>query len=524
MARVYLPGLISSARILITLLPTVGFLLSLQMAIMLHRHDIVDHDNRVVNVQKEDMFKYYDFIIIGAGSAGAVLANRLSENPKWNVLLLEAGKDEHVLADIPFAMPALHITEMDWQFTTEKDKGYCLAMRDGICAWPRGKVLGGCSTVNAMLYIRGNKKDYDSWEKMGNPGWSYESVLPYFKKSEDMKIPEFMNGTYHGTGGYLTVEKYKFKLPITKLFLDAGKDLGYDIRDVNGEKQTGFTESHGTLRNGLRCSTAKAFLRSASKRKNLHVSTESHVEKILINDRTKRAHGVLFNKNGEKVAVYSNREVILSAGSIQSPQILMLSGIGEEKQLKEHGIKVKVNLPGVGYNLQDHVAMGGRPYLYDEKHKMGLNLEHVLGEESIRQFAYEHDGPLYDLPECEAMAFVNTKYANKSEDWPDIQLFLGAFSDNADGGLFWKRDIRLGDDSFASIYEDIIFKPAYSAVPLLLRPKSRGYIKLKSKDPYDKPLIYPNYYTHPQDIKVMVKYSILYKIIKAIFIIIISLM
>lgn len=501
---VYFPGLMSSARILLSLMPSFGFLLAVHMAIMRCRPDIVDYNNRVRDVSAKDMHQFYDFIVIGAGSAGAVIANRLSENPHWSVLLLEAGDDEHVLGDLPMLMPALHLTEKDWQFRTEPDEGYCLSMKDGVCAWPRGKSLGGSSAINAMLYARGNKRDFDIWEDLGNYGWSYDKILHYFKKSEEMRIPEFRDDPYHGKDGYLSIEYFRFRQPLYKYFMSAVQEMGYGIIDINGETQTGFCTPQGTLRDGLRCSTSKAFLRPASKRKNLHISMHSFVEKILIDETSKKAYGVQINKNGEKMEVYARNEIILSAGAIQSPQILMLSGVGNAEHLLSNNIKPLVHLPGVGENLQDHVAFGGNPYLYEENEALGLKMETVFSDETINDFVDKHEGLLYNLPECEVLGFVKTKYANQSDDFPDIQIYMGAFAYNSDGGLFAKRDLRLDDNMYAAVYEDIIYKPAYSAVPMLMRPKSRGYIRLKDNDPYSKPLIYPKYFEHPDDLKVLV--------------------
>ena len=275
-----------------------SLVITMRMAISLIRHDIVDSENRPQDIDLNEMKEHYDFIIVGGGTAGSVLANRLSE-VNWTVLLLEAGGDEPLISDVPLLFPTLQLTNLDWQFKTEPSGRFCLAMNEGRCNWPRGKVLGGSSVLNAMLYVRGNKKDYDRWESLGNRGWKYEDVLPYFKKSEDMRIDEYMDSPYHKTGGYLTVEEFSYKTPISKAFVVAGKEMGYDVTDVNGERQTGFTMSPGTLRNGLRCSTAKAYLRPASKRKNLHISFYTHVEKIIIGPYNKTAQGVVFTKNGE---------------------------------------------------------------------------------------------------------------------------------------------------------------------------------------------------------------------------------
>ncbi|KZC09320.1 Glucose dehydrogenase [acceptor], partial [Dufourea novaeangliae] len=369
---------------------------------------------------------------------------------------------------------------------------------------------GGSSVLNAMLYIRGNKKDYDEWERLGNPGWNYESVLPYFKKSENMTIEEYKNSPYHSTGGYLTVEYFKHRTPIVDYLVKAGKDMGYDVVDSNGPKQTGFTFSHGTLRDGLRCSTAKAFLRSVSKRKNLHVSLQSTAEKIVVyKGKCTSYSSVQFRVESKLYKVKARREIILSAGAVQSPQLLMVSGIGPKDHLNEVGIPLVHDSPGVGQNLQDHISIGGMVYLIDppanytgEEH-FSFNLPKTLTVNAFKEFTMNHNGPLYAYPFSEGMAFINTKYANKSEDYPDIQLFLSTITDNTDGGIFVKSDCNVNDEFFEKMYQNILFQDGYQIMPLLLRPRSRGYIKLRSKDVHQPPIIVPDYFKHPQDLNVL---------------------
>lgn len=407
-------GTYSAMRIALSYGPEFSFLVFLRFLIVLLRHDIIDRENRVEIVSTRNMLDSYDFVVIGGGSAGSVMANRLSENGNWTVLLLEAGGDETVLSDVPLVFPTLQLTAMDWQFKTEPSSSYCQGMNNNQCNWPRGKVLGGSSVLNAMLYVRGNKRDYDNWKELGNDGWGYDDVLPYFIKSEDIAIPELIGSKYHGKGGYLTVERFRHNTPIGKYFLEAGRDMGYKEVDVNGARQTGFTYSHGTLRDGLRCSTAKAFLRSASRRKNLHVSTHSVVEKILIHETTKTVYGVKFRRGVRSHIVYVRNEAILSAGAVQSPHLLMLSGVGPKKHLEEVGVQVICDSPGVGKNLQDHVAIGGLTYLVDAPHEcpeptgLAFVLPRFVTMSTIKQFLNEKRGPLYNVPECEAMAFVNT--------------------------------------------------------------------------------------------------------------------
>ncbi|XP_078051782.1 glucose dehydrogenase [FAD, quinone]-like, partial [Augochlora pura] len=506
-----LAGWLTSLRIGITTVFEIPILILLEVMILLYRPDIGDYQSRVKPMSVLNLRDEYDFVVIGAGSAGSVIANRLSENGNWTVLLLEAGSNEPEISDVPLMTTLMQSTPQNWRFKTEPSKEYCQAMNDRQCNWPRGKVLGGSSVLNALLYVRGNKKDYDNWEKLGNPGWNYDSVLPYFKKSEDMRIEEYENSSYHQTGGYLTVEHFRYRTPVENYIVKAVTEVGYNIVDVNGPTQTGVTYSEGTLRDGLRCSTAKAFLRPASKRKNLDVSIHSTVEKILISEEVdaKTAYGVQFRVGLINHKIRAKREVILSAGTIQSPQLLMLSGIGPKDHLNATGLHTVHDAPGVGQNLQDHVSIGGMIYLvdpatnYTKEDPFAYNLFKSYTEKAVKDFAINHTGIMYSLPLVEAMAFINTKYANETEDHPDIQIFLSSMSDVSNGGLFIKSTMNIKDDFYAYMYENIIYKTSYTGYPLLLRPRSRGYVKLRSGDVNDHPIIVPNYFQDPHDLNVL---------------------
>jgi len=269
----------------------------------------------------DEILEEYDFVVIGAGSAGAVVANRLSENESWKVLLLEAGGGENLNSEVPGLLFGLFNSPFDWMYKTEPSEDQIISstLQGRSVNWPRGKALGGSSTINGVVYARGNKKDYDSWQEQGNDGWSFEDVLPYFKKSEDNRIEELTNSKYHSTGGYLTIEASKGYSNMFDDVMHACKQfLGYNS-DYNGEKQSGCVYYQSTTRNGQRCSTAKAFLKP--KRSNLHVSPFSLVHKIIIHPETKEATGVLYKKRGKLVTVSAKREVVLSAGAIGSPQV-----------------------------------------------------------------------------------------------------------------------------------------------------------------------------------------------------------
>ncbi|KAL0266697.1 UNVERIFIED_CONTAM: hypothetical protein PYX00_009170 [Menopon gallinae] len=462
-------------------------------------YDLFDPEGRPFHVK--DLRREYDFIVIGSGAAGSVLANRLTEIPSWNVLLLEAGGHESEITDVPLLSLYLHKSKLDWRYRTQPSNTACQAMEDKRCCWTRGKVLGGSTVLNTMLYIRGNRRDYDQWEALGNPGWSYEDVLPYFLKSEDQRNPYLANNKYHATGGYLTVQDSPYNTPLGLAFLQAGQEMGYEVRDVNGEFQTGFALYQFTMRRGTRCSTAKAFLRPIRLRPNFHLSLWSHATKILINPDTKRAYGVEFIRDGQHHVVYAKKEVILSAGAINSPQLLMLSGIGQRQQLQKFGIPVIVDAPGVGENLQDHIAVGGIIYLID--HPISLVMRRLVNLNTALRYAFLEDGPLTSSVGLETVAFITTKYGNQTDDWPDIEFMLTSSATNSDGGEQVRKAHGLTQEFYDEAFSSINNKDVFGVFPMMLRPKSRGRIVLASRDPLRYPLMYHNYLTHPDDVRVL---------------------
>ncbi|XP_046455615.1 glucose dehydrogenase [FAD, quinone]-like [Daphnia pulex] len=448
----------------------------------------------------------YDFIIIGAGAAGAVIANRLSEVADWNILLLEAGGDETILGQIPLFAASLQLTNMDWQYKTEPQDNACQGYANRKCNWPRGKMLGGSSSLNYMLYVRGNKLDYDNWRDIyGCDGWGYDDVLPYFVKSEDNQNP-FLAGTkYHGKGGYLSVGEPAFRSPLGAAFIQGGVEMGYKNRDCNGEFQTGVMFPQGTIRRGTRCSTSKAFLHPARKRKNLHISLNSRVLKVVIDPVTKVATDVQFEKGGRMYFVSSKKEIVLSAGSIASPQILMLSGVGPKDHLEEKGISpVIADLP-VGENLHDHVGIIGMVFLINEPYSVLTS--RLLSFPVLLNYTIFGGTAMSLLGGVEGLGFINSKYAKAEADYPDIQLHFGSGSEISDDGSSLRYAHGFTDEVWNAYYKPIMKKDTWTIFPYNLRPKSRGYIRLNSKDPYDKPLINPNYFSDPlkEDIKVTVE-------------------
>lgn len=306
---------------------------------------------------------------------------------------------------------------------------------------------------------------------------------------------------FYSKGGYLTVQDSPYVTPLGVAFLQAGEEMGYDLCDVNGEQQTGFAFFQFTMRRGARCSTAKAFVRPIQLRENFHLSLWSHVTRVLIDPQNRRAYGVEFIRDGRKEVVFVRKEVILSAGAINSPQLLMLSGIGPRVHLEQLGIPVIEDSPGVGQNLQDHIAVGGLVFPID--YEISIVMNRMVNINSALRYAITEDGPLTSSIGLEAVGFISTKYANQTDDWPDIEFMLTSSSTNSDGGSHVKNAHGLTDEFYNEVFGKINNHDVFGVFPMILRPKSRGYIRLRSKNPLDYPLLYHNYLTHPDDVAVL---------------------
>ena len=442
----------------------------------------------------------YDYIIVGAGSAGCVLANRLTEHPNTTVLLLEAGPvDTKTEIHIPLAWSQLINSEVDWYYRTTPQKNSFLASREQRSYWPRGKVLGGSSSINGMIYARGSPTDYDTWAEMGADGWTFDDVLPYFLKSEDSQLG--IDSKYHSTGGPLTVSYPSYSTVAAKAFVEAGRELGYRVGDYNGESPFGFSIGQMTIRNGKRCSTATAFLRPAMERSNLYIGTGIMVRKVLFKDN--KAVGVSYIQGSDNVegSVKARREVILSAGAIGSPHILMLSGIGPSSHLQEAGIEAKLDLP-VGKNLYDHLMIPLTFTVRPESsiHQHTLHKDDVLSLKNIFQYYALGTGPL-STSSVEALAFLDSG-VDKDLNSPDLQLHFF-------GGVGSDMGERLGVDldklkvlSDAGI--DDQGRQGFVIVPILSQPKSVGELYLNTTHPFDRLIIDPHYLEDPYDVKVLV--------------------
>jgi choline dehydrogenase len=414
-----------------------------------------------------------DYIIVGAGSAGCVLANRLSEDPACRVLLLEAGGDDDAVAiRTPGLFFQLQDSPYDWGDRTQPQQTL-LGRRIFV---PQGKGIGGSSSINYMIYMRGNRRDYDHWASLGNTGWSFDEVLPYFIKSETNSA--FTDG-YHGGSGPLKVTSHPQLSPVTRCYLDAAQEAGIPYNpDFNGERQEGCGPLQRTINDGIRCSVATAYLHPARHRPNLSVIDHAHATTLLFNND--RVMGVQYLRFGVVEQAYASVETILSAGAFRSPQLLMLSGLGPARELERLGIDVRQDLPEVGKNLQDHIHARVRCELTRPLTFAALSVE----EKDAASGHYESvgTGPL-SSNFLEAGCFVNSRSDN---DYPDLQLFLfgNLTPDYPEAGTPSRHGIAL--TSYVN------------------RPRSTGQVTLSSADPLDRPRVDPNYFSDPDDLRCLV--------------------
>ncbi|MCU7553856.1 choline dehydrogenase [Alteromonas sp. ASW11-19] len=414
----------------------------------------------------------YDYIIVGAGSAGCVLANRLSENSDHKVLLLETGgSDKSIFIQMPTALSIpMNTDKYAWQFHTDPEP----YLNDRTMHCPRGKVLGGSSSINGMVYVRGHAHDFNEWEEEGAKGWGYQACLPYFKRAESW----YLGGdTYRGDDGPVGVNNgNEMENPLYRAFIDAGHQAGYPItHDYNAKQQEGFGPMHMTVKGGKRCSTARAYLDPVKSRNNLTILTHVQVHKVLLEDN--KAVGVQYRQGGDTVDVKASRKVILSAGSIGSPHLLQLSGIGDREHLEEAGLPVNHHLPGVGQNLQDHLE-----FYFQFRCKKPITLNGKLGLISkgligARWLLFK-DG-LGATNHFESCGFIRSKAGVK---WPDLQYHFLPAAIRYDGKSAFDGhgfQVHIGHN----------------------KPKSRGRVKAKSADPQQPPSILFNYLQHEEDIE-----------------------
>ena len=423
------------------------------------------------------MNEKYDYIVVGAGSAGCLLANRLSANPNNSVLLIEAGrKDDNLWLHVPVGyFKTMNNPKFDWMYKLEKDKG----LNNRRIDWPRGKVLGGSSALNGLLYIRGDRHDYDNWKDLGNKGWGYDDVLSYFKKFECQENGE---NEYHGVDGELKVSNLRLRRKIADLFIKASEEIGIPYNpDCNGEKQEGVGYFQQTSFKGFRRSSYRSFLnRKIRSRENLTIITNTQISKLVFSDKKVTGVDCIQSKGQPNKTIYANHEVILSAGAISSPQILQLSGIGDEKHLTKLGVNVVHNNPAVGKNLQDHLQV--RMVFKTNTRTLNDELNTWWKKALIGlQYALFRTGPL-TLSASQVYIFTNTSLDGSR---PNIQFHMQPLSADKPGD---------GVHPFS----------AFTMSICNLRPQSRGEVTINSKNPEDLPKIIPNYLSTESDQKIAI--------------------
>ncbi|XP_017883554.1 glucose dehydrogenase [FAD, quinone]-like isoform X2 [Ceratina calcarata] len=417
----------------------------------------------------------YDFIVVGGGTAGSVVASRLSDLPEWKVLVLEAGPDEPPGADIPSMVAMFLGTEIDWQFRTSNEQNACLSS-GGSCSWPRGKNLGGTSVHNGMMYTRGHARDYDNWAAMGNDGWTWREVLPYFACSENNTEINRVGRKYHSTGGLLSVGRFPWRPDIASDILAAAAEKGYPLtEDLNGDQFTGFTVAQTMNYDGVRRSAAAAFLRPFRQRRNLQVALNATVTKVIVENM--KAVGVQYYQDGVPRVARASREVIICGGAVNSPQILLLSGIGPKDHLQSMNVNVVKDLPGVGENLHNHVS-------YTVSFTINEPNEYDLNWAAAAEYVGFQRGPMSSTGMSQITGIIPSRYT--SPDHPDLQFFFGGYqascATTGEVGTLINGDRR-----------------SISISPTYLHPRSKGTLRLASNDPFAKPVIHGNYLSDPMD-------------------------
>ena len=429
------------------------------------------------------MSESFDYVIVGAGSAGCVLANRLSADGKNTVLLLEAGpSDRNIWVQMPLGYGFTFFNpKVNWMYDTQKDKG----LNNRSAYWPRGKVLGGSSSINAMVYIRGLPLDFNQWRDEGNAGWGWEDVLPVFKGYEDH---DWGASDYHGAGGELHITDIEQDVhPLCQHFIEGAESIGYPrTRDFNGEQMEGVGTFQINTRKGWRASSSNAFLRPAMKRKNLVVRTAAHATRILFetagDSDAPRANGVEYLKDGSRHQISARKEVVVSGGAINSPQLLQLSGIGQPELLAKHDIPVIKASNAVGQHMQDHLAMthyykSREPTINNELYswfgKLKVGLQYVLKRQGLLAMSVNQAG-----------GFIRS---NGHVTEPNLQLYFNPLT----------YTLKPGDSKLMNPDPYAAFSMSFNAC----RPESRGYLEISSKNPLDKPLIHPNYLDAEKDIQ-----------------------
>lgn len=456
------------------------------------RCDIADSCRRL-GTEEVSETEWYDFVIVGAGVAGPIIARRLSDNPWWKVLLIEAGPEEPSMTAVPgFATYAIN-SSLDWNFKTEPTQPHptaCLG-NDGVCTWPRGKMVSGTGGMYGMMYVRGHPEIYNTWARQGATGWSYEEVVHYFERAEDPIDPLILSDKFRTVAerGPMKIQFYQDKPPFADDVLRAAGQLGYRTDPLKEHTQTGFTIAPMVVDQGMRGTTSRAYLRPVHGRHNLKVLINHQVTRILMSPWENKAQAVeMIGRNGVRKVVKVNKEVILTAGAIGSPHILLNSGIGPKDDLTSLGINVFKDLP-VGKNLHNHVSVDVHLSIKDKPYDR-------LTMDAVNEYLENRTGPLSSTGLTQVTGFLESSYAVTGV--PDLQVFF-------DGFLTKCSKTGLDFECEHGLLQNCPGRREIVARPTTVIPESRGYMKLRSNDPTLPPSIYPNYFSDVKDLKVLVE-------------------
>ncbi|XP_050080328.1 glucose dehydrogenase [FAD, quinone]-like [Anopheles maculipalpis] len=447
--------------------------------------------------------KRYDYVIVGAGPAGSVLATRLTEDPTVTVLLLEGGRAEiPLVSTVPLGAPNLQSTDYNFAYETEVQSRGCLGLWDRKCSWPHGRGVGGSSIINYMIYTRGNRRDYDAWAAAGNPGWSWKEMLPYHIRSERANIRDFDRNGFHGRDGPLSVEDCPFRSKIATTFVESAQQAGFPYRDYNAGEQIGVSFLQANTLQGRRVTSGNSYLYPARKRPNLHILTRAWVTKVLINKATKEATGVVFLRDGKTKSVKARKEVILSAGAFESAKLLMLSGIGPAEHLESLRVPVVQDLP-VGELLYEHPGVFGPVFIVRKPIDDYITLDGNINFSNFIQ--YLKGRGVFTTNSVESLMYVKSPVAASPDPGlPDVEVMQAFSSIDFDTGTGTPRAFRLTNATYDGYFRPIMNVRSFQYLPMLLKPYTRGKLRLKSTNPFHHPIFQYRYFEDDRDIEALV--------------------